>query len=63
MEPVPTAVEVWNLNRWTIREVPGLKFFIALFSSNKLSTHQYVCVYVCVCVCVCDIAVSLQLKA
>ena len=24
MEPMPPAVEVWNLNHWTTREVPGM---------------------------------------
>ena len=28
IEPVPPAVEAWNLNHWTSKEVPLLAFLI-----------------------------------
>ena len=27
IEPIPSAVEPWNLNHWTAREVPLLRHF------------------------------------
>ena len=31
IQPMPPAVEAWNLNHWTTREVPGTLIFLFLF--------------------------------
>ena len=33
IEPMPPAVEAWNLNHWTAREVPKFFYFLIPFNS------------------------------
>ena len=43
IEPVPPASEERNLNHWTTREVPGIKYFLLLHcvSDNLLVIFYY----------------------
>ena len=42
MEPVPPALEAWNLNHWTTREIPNLQLHSFNFTvdSIKFSTEM-----------------------
>ena len=42
MEPTPPAVEAWNLNHWTAREVPTVGFWTSFFSclSHIFHIHE-----------------------
>ena len=35
MEPAPPAVDVWSLNQWVTRKIPGIKL---LMTKEKVST-------------------------
>ena len=35
IKPAPTALEVWSLNRWTIKEISTLSFI----RFSKLNSH------------------------
>ena len=41
IKPVPPAVEVWCLNHWTAREVPGEIFYLLLLFFNKFILFIY----------------------
>ena len=45
MERAPPAVEVWNLNHWTAREVPTKCFYVVAIFIKLIETRQNIAMY------------------
>ena len=43
MEPVPSAVEAWYLNRWTTRDVPVIDSSLAYLLHRLLEAGTWAC--------------------